>query len=237
VKGLFVTATGTDVGKTFVSCGIARFLKNCVADPGVMKPVASGGKWVKFEGKKTLVSEDALRLIDASDAGDPVGLVNPVCLKIPLAPYPGSLIERARFSIARVMNAYRQVSKRHGFMVVEGIGGVRVPLLRNVEVSDLILKMGLPAIVVSSAKLGALNHTLLTLEHLKRKKVRVLGIVLNFFNSKEIADRTNLLYFKEKKIPVLATLPESKNPAGNFDFAAQEIEKSFLGKWLKQKAF
>ena len=220
-KGIFITATGTGVGKTFLSCAVARFLADRGTDVGVMKPFASGG----------IVSEDALLLKKASRCDDPLDWINPVCFKESLAPYPASLIEKKRISMGEVLRVYKKIRARHPFVAVEGIGGVRVPLLENFEVADLILKMDLPAVVVSSAKLGALNHTLLTWDYLNRRKVNVIGIVLNFFDPGGIADRTNLDYFKRKKIPVLAVLAGIKNP-NDFDFTAGEIKKSLLARWL-----
>ena len=228
MKGIFVTATGTETGKTVVSCAIARFLKSRGADVGVMKPAASGG--AVRSGK--IVSEDAVLLKEASMSHDDLGLINPVCYKLPIAPYSASLTEKNKFSLKRVIACYKTIARRHDFVVVEGVGGVRVPLSNGLEVSDLILRMGLPVVVAVSAKLGTINHTLLTLEHLANKKINVLGVVVNFYDAKKIADRSGLLYLKSKKIPILAVIPENRKLAQDFDALARLIGKSRLRRLL-----
>ncbi|OGR57206.1 MAG: dethiobiotin synthase [Elusimicrobia bacterium RIFCSPLOWO2_02_FULL_39_32] len=213
LKGLFVTATGTGIGKTFFSCLLASTLKNLGIEVGVMKPFASGGIYKGVDKTRRLVSEDALKLKKAAGSLDSLSLINPICFKAPLCPYSASILEGKRISLNKVFNSYQTILKSHGFTIVEGIGGVRVPLAKNFELADLILKMNLPALVVVSSKLGTLNHTLLTLDYLKRKKIRVLGIVLNFFNKRELVDRQNLNFFIKAKVPILATLPRTHPPS------------------------
>ena len=226
MRGIFVTATGTGVGKTLISCGIARYLKNNGTDIGVMKPVASGGVWRKIGNKKLLVSEDTLLLKGAAKSQDKIELINPICFKVPLAPYSASLLEKRSFSIEKILSAFREIKNRHSFTIVEGIGGVSVPLSNTLSVSDLIQKMNLPALVVTSAKLGTLNHTHLTLEHLAGKKIKVLGIILNFFDPKNLTDKSNLDFFKRKKIPVLATLPKNPQFSKEVDLVAHSLFKN-----------
>ena len=234
MKGLFVTATGTEVGKTVVACGIARYLKNLGLEPGVMKPSASGGRWVRLNGRRRLVSNDAILLKKAAGSGDPMEWINPSCFKAPLAPYSAALLEGRKFSLREVLKSYEEIQKRHPVVIVEGVGGARVPLDKNLEAADLILKMKLPALIVASAKLGTLNHTLLTLDYLKRKKVKVLGVVLNFFDPGEAADRGNLDFFMRKKVPLLALVPRDPRYQRNPDLLARKIGNSPLGRMLRR---
>ncbi|MBI2119360.1 MAG: dethiobiotin synthase [Elusimicrobia bacterium] len=213
LKGLFVTATGTGIGKTFVSCLLASTLKNLGIEVGVMKPFASGGIYKRVDKTRRLVSEDALKLKKAAASLDPLSLINPICFKAPLAPYSASILAGKRVPLNKVFDSYQNILDSHGFTIVEGIGGVRVPLAPNFELADLILRMNLPALVIVSSKLGTLNHTLLTLDYLKRKKIRVLGIVLNFFNKRDLVDRQNLNFFKKAKIPILAALTRDHSPS------------------------
>lgn len=232
MKSLFITATGTETGKTTVACGVARFLKNSGVNVGVMKPVASGGVWLNDGNMKKLVSDDALKMRDAASSFDDLSLINPVCFEHPLAPYSASLLEKKNFSLGKVLRAYQKIRKSHSFCVVEGIGGVRVPLTRNFELSDLIARMKIPALVVASAKLGTINSTLLTLEHLKRKGVNVLGLVLNFYDRRSIVDCSNLAFFERKIIPVLAVINENRRYIKDFDQLAEKIASTELGKFL-----
>jgi len=220
MKGIFITATGTGVGKTIVAAGIARFLKKKGMNPGVMKPIASGGR------------EDAQYLIHAAGVTDTLKEVNSIYLTHPLAPYVSAQIERKKINLKTVVKAYRNLSRRHPVMVVEGVGGVRVPLTNHQDVTHLIRILGLPALVVASAKLGTLNHTLLTLEALKKEKIKTVGIVLNFFDEKDLVCKSNLQFFREKKIPVLAVLPSIPSFARNPDQIAQTLSSTPLAQFF-----
>ena len=222
MKGIFVTATGTGVGKTIVASGIARFLKEEGTDVGVMKPIASGGQ------------EDAEFLMHAAGVSDTTKEVNPIYLEHPLAPYSSARLEKRKINLRKLASVFLRLSRRHSVMIVEGVGGVRVPLTKAKDVTDLIKMLKLPALVVASAKLGTINHTLLTLEALKREKIRTIGIILNFFNSEYLECRSALKFFKEKKIRVLAALPENPNFADNPDLIAQAISAAPLARWLRK---
>lgn len=234
MKGLFITGTGTEVGKTVVSCGIARLLANNGVKVGVMKPVASGCETKKSGQKIKLISLDALLLRKASRCELPIEMINPICFKNPLAPYSASRLEHKKVSMKKIVSAFKQIVMQNSFVIVEGVGGVRVPLTNRFEVADLILKLQLPTIVVASAKLGTLNSTLLTLDYLKRKKIQVSGIVLNFFDGRNIVDRANLDYFRENKIPILAALRFHPQFKANFDLTASYLTKTPLAKWFEK---
>ena len=220
MKGIFITATGAGVGKTIAASGIARFLKEKGRNVGVMKPIASGGQ------------EDAEFLRAAAEVEDGMESINPVYLQHPLAPYEAALIEQRKIDLQIIAKDFQALSRKYAVMVVEGVGGVRVPLTKKEDVTHLIKALKLPALVVASAKLGTINHTLLTLEALKREKIKSLGLILNFFDPEDLACRSGLDFFKEKKIPVLAVLPEEQNFQDNPDLVVDIISKSELGRWL-----
>lgn len=210
LSGVFITGTGTEVGKTYVSCLLARDLARRGVSVGVMKPVASGAMRMKIGGKIRRVSEDALRLKEAAQCGADLSLINPILYKNPLAPYSASWEEGKKFNLKKILAAYRALRKKYSVMIVEGVGGAAVPLDAKTDVADLMRAFKLPAVVVASAKLGTLNHTLLTLEYLRRKKVKVLGVILNHYDANQTVDDTNLRFFRGKKIPVLATIPPER---------------------------
>lgn len=226
MKGIFITATDTAAGKTLVACGLARFLKRVGVDVGVMKPVASEG----LVRKKVLISRDALLLKKAARCSDDLELINPCCYKNPLAPCTAAYLEKKQFSFKKIKHACRQLRSRHSFMILEGIGGVQVPLDGKLEVADLILKMKYPVLVVASAKLGTINHTLLTLSYLQKKGIEIFGVVLNFFNPNDLVHKTNLIFFKKKRIPVSALLPEKIEYQTDFDLLSLRISETALGK-------
>ena len=156
-KGVFVTATDTEVGKTYVSCKIAEALKNLNINIGVFKPVSSGDR------------NDAKELIKSSQIRESVEKVTPVFFKNPMSPYGASLIENKRFNLRKVYSHFEYFLNKYEFTIVEGVGGVLVPLKHNFFVVDLIKKFNLPTIVIARHNLGTINHTLLTIEQLKKE--------------------------------------------------------------------
>ncbi|MFQ5681622.1 MAG: dethiobiotin synthase, partial [Candidatus Omnitrophota bacterium] len=176
--GIFVTGTDTNVGKTVIACLIARGLRRYGIDCGVMKPVQCGGR-------------DARRLMRAAGAKDSLSLVLPMFS--PYACAPSIALPRAgvRFSPARIKQAYRKLSLRHEFMVVEGAGGVLAPLAAKYFILDLIQDLGLPAVVVAAAGLGTINHTLLTIECLRARGIKILGLIFNNLSPRRDISQTH----------------------------------------------
>ena len=207
-RGIFVTATDTEVGKTFVAAGLAKALKTLGLDVGVMKPIASGGR----RTKDGLVSDDARQLAEAADALDELALVNPVCLEAPLAPLVAARLEGTRIDLGTVWRAYEALAARHEFLVVEGIGGLLVPIDEGATVLDLITMLRLPALVVTRPTLGTINHTLLTVRYAREHGINVIGLVINAVGPVEDSEavKTNPAVLEEwSKVPVLANLPHN----------------------------
>ncbi len=203
-KGVFVTGSDTGVGKTVIAGAIAAAIKAQGLDVGVMKPVASGAK--KIEGK--LVSEDAVYLKKIIDSTDDDDLVNPILLKLPLAPTIAATKTGVPIDIDKIWKTYEELTNRHDFVVVEGIGGLMVPINDTLFVADLVCKMDLPLVIVSSDYLGAINHTLLTLEYAKSRNIRIKGIVINMLKNGEDFVREIEKY---SSAPILGTIPFKEN--------------------------
>ncbi len=205
--GFFVTATDTEVGKTVVAAGAAMALRARGLDVGVMKPVASGG--VESPAGQ-LVSADAVFLKMAADADDPLSLINPVCLRAPLAPTVAAQMEGRRIDLEAIRSAYAALSERHDALVVEGVGGLLVPVAHETNVADLAGEMGLPLIIVARPGLGTINHTLLTLEAAAHRGLRVAGVVISRYPREPgDAERTNPeVIEREGGVPVLGLLPD-----------------------------
>ncbi len=174
-KGLFITGTDTGAGKTFVAAALARALCDAGVDVGVMKPAASG--CATKQGR--LVSEDSELLREGARTDDPMELVSPAAFALPLAPSVAGRIERKRFDLRKVLAAHRELSRRHEFVVVEGVGGLLVPLSDKLLVADLAARLRLPLVVVVANRLGAINHALLTLAEARRRRLAVWRVVLN----------------------------------------------------------
>jgi dethiobiotin synthetase len=211
-KGLFITGTDTGVGKTVVACGLVRLLLQWKIKVGVMKPFATGDQ------------EDARHLMEAAQSDMPLSLVNPQFFKSPLAPAVAAALEQKEVQMETVYKSFWEISKSHEFVVVEGVGGVRVPLADSTYVVDLIGACRLPALVVARAGLGTLNHVLLTLEALERAKVPVVGIILNGDTGQTLAEKTNPEALREyTTVPVLAVLPQKSSYVKDPTAVADEL--------------
>ncbi len=203
-KGVFVTGSDTGVGKTVIAGAIAAAIKAHGLDVGVMKPVASGAK--EIDGK--LVSEDVVYLKKMVDSTDDDDLVNPIRLKPPIAPTMAASKSGIQIDIDKVWKAYEVLSNRHDFVVVEGIGGLMVPVDDTLFVADLVCKMDLPLVIVVRDCLGTINHTLLTVEYAKSRNIRIKGIIINMLKGDDGFVREIEKY---SSVPVLGTIPFNEN--------------------------
>jgi len=208
LDGLFITGTGTEIGKTVVAGGLAAALKTNGVHVGVMKPISSGGV------------ADAHFLKHAAQVDDTLVLVNPIQLKHPLAPSVAAKIEDSVIDISTITTAYNQLKEKYDFLIVEGVGGIAVPITDEMLVAHLIKKLNLPVLIVANAGLGAINHTILTVEFAKQHSLQLVGIVLNQpqSNTVGLAEQTNPGEIERiTQIPVIGLLPydnrlDSKKP-------------------------
>jgi len=206
VRSIFVTGTDTDVGKTVVCAGLAAALARKGVNVGVMKPVATGGK--RRGGK--IVSEDAEILIAAAGVRDPVELVNPVCLEPPLAPSIAAKISNRLIDLTRIWKAYKVLSRMHEVVIVEGVGGILVPILDRYYVTDLVQRLRLPVLVVTRPTLGTLNHTLLTVRVARQEGLELAGLVVNHHAKFKlgVAERLNPEMLDSlSNVPLLGEVP------------------------------
>lgn len=189
-KGVFITGTDTGVGKTVVSCALARGLRAAGIDVGVMKPVETG---VLATGP---LDAQALRL--AADAEDALDLVCPIQFAMPAAPQASAIEAGGDVSIERIRDCFDLLQKRHTFMLVEGAGGLLVPLDEETTMADLAQELELPVLIVARASLGTINHTLLTVEACATRGLEVVGVVLSHAAGLlSEADRKNLEMLKQ----------------------------------------
>ena len=171
MRGLFVTGTDTSVGKTEVACALLADARARGVDAVGMKPAQSG----VAPGEPS----DAERLRAASGGVEPLEAICPYTFAAPLAPAVAARVEGREISFARVVAAARALAARHQAIVVEGAGGLLVPLTDRETYADLASELALPVLVVARAGLGTVNHTALTVEALRRRGLGVLAIVLD----------------------------------------------------------
>ena len=205
-KGIFITGTDTGVGKTVVAAALASYLKSNGLDVGVMKPIHTGCRLIKSKP----MGEDTQLLMHAARVQAAAELVTPYCLKYPLSPWMASQLEGINLKLSVLLKAYHQLRQRYTFLVVEGIGGLAVPITARLTVMDLALRFGLPLLVVARPGLGTLNHTKLTLAYAKAKKIPVIGVILNQTQNHKtgLAEKNNpaaLTAFC--KVPILGNIP------------------------------
>ncbi len=170
----FITGTGTGVGKTFVACGIAAALRARGLRVGVMKPIETG---CGPAGARR--ARDAAALRAAAESPLDLGTICPWQLEAPLAPDVAARLEGVRIDPPRIVRLYRAIERDHEVTLVEGAGGLLVPIDGGYTMADLARELHLPLIVVVDSKLGAINHTLLTLEAAAVRGLTVIGYVLN----------------------------------------------------------
>jgi dethiobiotin synthetase len=175
LKGLFISGTDTGVGKTVVTAAILAWLRQQGLKPGAMKPIETG-----VDGEcSSPANSDALFLMECGGIEDTLAEICPIRLKPAASPYQAALIENRILHPGTILSAYEKLSDRYDWMLVEGIGGVRVPIARDYEVVDLMRDLDLPVVVVARTKLGTLNHTLMTLDTLKQNSISVKGVVFS----------------------------------------------------------
>jgi len=185
MSGVFVTGTDTGVGKTLVAAGIAGALRRDGIDVGVMKPIATG-----IPRKNDFKSSDAKLLAKMAGSADAEDEINPIFLPLETSPLDASRILNMDIKVEKVFSAFKRLTGKHEFVIVEGIGGVMVPIKENYFVIDMIKQMNLPVLIVSRAALGTLNHTLLTVRACREYDLNVVGIVVNYIRDQNIVEKT-----------------------------------------------
>ncbi len=205
-KGYFITGTDTGVGKTLVAGGLAALYRDRGLDVGVMKPVATGCKRVN----NTLISDDAIFLKNVAEVDDEYELINPVSFEQPLAPTVAARLSNSKIDLEKIRKNYDSLCAFHEYIIVEGIGGLLVPLDAYYFVVDMATEMELPLIVVSRPTLGTINHTLLTVSYARQHGLDVKGIIINETaeHTDDNVKRTNAEEIKRlTELPILGVIP------------------------------
>jgi dethiobiotin synthetase len=218
-SGVFITGTDTGVGKTYVGAGIAESLLRSGVDTGVMKPAETGCH--RRSGR--LIPRDALKLMKAAGVRDALALVNPYRYQKPLAPSVAAEYEGPRINPGKILKAYCRLAQRHDFLIIEGAGGIMVPLLENYTYLELARDIGLPVVIIARPGLGTINHTLLTIASLYNKGVDITGIVINHAHVGKagLAEKTNPAVIE--RISGLRILGDIAYGERRFDAIAEQL--------------
>lgn len=200
-KAFFVTGTDTEVGKTFAACALLYAAAARGLATLAMKPVAAG---CDAEGR----NEDVERLVAASTVKAPRQLVNPFGFAAAVAPHIAAAREGRMIDPGAILDAFRQLAPRADFLLVEGVGGFRVPLADTLDTADLAVALGLPVILVVGLRLGCLNHALLTAEAIRARGLALAGWIANGIDPAMPFQEENIATLRRTlAAPLLGTLP------------------------------
>ena len=200
-KGIFITGTDTGVGKTVITAALAWTLIQAGKTVGVMKPVETG---TGIPGLADI--EFVERVLDTKyDLDD----VCPYRFREPLSPLTASRISGIKIDIGRIKGAFQKLRSMSDAVIVEGAGGLLVPILDNYLMADLASELGLSLLIVTRPGLGTLNHTVMTVDAARKRGIDVIGIVINRFPpSPGLAERTNPeLIARMTGVPITGVFP------------------------------
>ena len=176
-KGFFITGTDTGVGKTVVAGGIAKILSQDHR-VGVFKPVASGCR----KQREGLINDDAEFLSCCANCQFPLSVVNPVGFITPAAPVVCEEVEHRRVDFEQIATAYKYICENSDVVIVEGIGGLLVPISDSVDVAEMAKWFDLPVVIAARPGLGTINHTLLTIDAVRKAGLDLAGVVINGYD-------------------------------------------------------
>jgi dethiobiotin synthetase len=203
-KGIFVTGTDTGVGKTIVSAALAHFLTERGLNVGIMKPAESG------VGDPSRLGDDGSLLQWAASSSDAPEEISPYRLRAPLAPAQAAEKEKCFIDFSGLVATAQTLGNRHDFLIIEGAGGLMTPLSGGLLMADLAKEIGLPLLVVTAARLGTLNQTLLTIFAAQQMGIPVAGYVINRMPAQpdEAAETTPHTLASLASADILGVLPE-----------------------------
>jgi dethiobiotin synthetase len=211
IPSLLITGTDTGIGKTIIAASIARILHEQGHRVAVFKPAGSGC----VHRREGLVSEDAELLAHCANAKHPLDLICPQRYAEPLA--PAIAAERAKQPLdwETIDRSIHLMSRNSDVMIIEGIGGLLVPMDGKHTFLDVAEWLAAPAVIVARPALGTINHTLLTLQALRSRDIRIAGVVINRYptDTPGLAEETNPRAIEKwGKVPILAIVPDTPIP-------------------------
>ena len=207
MRAIFVTGTDTGVGKSLVTGLLARHLK----ERGFMVVTQ---KWIQTGSHVHADINLHLKIMGVSKAEikDYLDSICPYVFSLPASPHLAAKAEKKRIDIARIKRSFKLLSSKFDFVIVEGVGGSLVPVDEKYLVVDIAKELNLPVLVVAQNKLGAINHTLMTIEVLKHRKIKILGILFNDYKGQDklvLKDNPDIIR-KLTKQNILGVLPWDK---------------------------
>ncbi len=222
-KGIFITATGTDIGKTYVSALLVKQLRQWGSNCGYYKPVLSGAI---VDGDEIIADDAQIVCTTAGLKGNPLDRVS-YAFEPAVSPHLAAQMEGKHIVLEKIIEDFTVHANRNDFTVVEGAGGIITPLDLDIKLFmyDLPDVLGLDVIIVADAGLGTINTTYLTVDFLKRSMINVKGIILNNFDIEDVMHRDNLQVIERIcEVKVLGTV---KTNGTRIDFIDGALEKIY----------
>jgi dethiobiotin synthetase len=182
-NGLFIAGTETGVGKTLIAGAIAKILNDNGVKVGVFKPVATGCKR-QWEG---LIGCDTEFLANCANSNLSFSTINPVGYLTPAVPIVSAAQENRPIDFDGIAAAYKETCENSDIVIVEGIGGVRVPLTAEFDLLDLAVEFALPVVIIARLNSGAINHTLMTIDCIRAAQLKIAGVIIDGYNAAEAA--------------------------------------------------
>jgi dethiobiotin synthetase len=202
-QGLFITGTDTGVGKTHVTAALLMELRRRGISAAAFKPIACG------KGGR----HDAEIYAAIMDHEQPLDVINPICLRHPLAPSVAAKLEHKSIDLRKIARTYHHLAANYSVVLVEGAGGLLVPIRKNYFVADLAKSLKLRVVIVARLGRGTINHTLLTVRQANAHGLKIAGLVLNDTVGRRhgLAEKTNIDVLSALcKVPLLGVVPHSK---------------------------
>lgn len=210
IPSCFLTGTDTEIGKTHTACTLLHHWKHQGFRAVGYKPVAAGGDWQNGQ----LVNEDAARLLVAGTPGPSLREVNPICLEAAIAPHVAAAEEGRILSPRSIVQGFEALQKDYQRVVVEGVGGFRVPLGEYFDSADLAQALDLPVILVVGLRLGCINHALLSAEAIQARGLKLFGWIANTLSPEMPRLKENIASLERRlPAPCLGILPWGQSPA------------------------
>jgi dethiobiotin synthetase len=218
-KGVFITGTGTDVGKTYVTALILKALREQGINAGYFKAALSGAEYV--DGN--LVPGDAEYVFKIADIPANANELVPYIYKTAASPHLAAQIENNPIEIEKIRNVFQKTSNIYDYVVAEGSGGIVCPLRldhKTIMLTDVIRLLDFGIVIVANSGLGSINSTLLTVEYARNRNIEIMGIILNMFEAGNIIHEDNKKTIETLTgLPILACVPMGARKIGLEEFA------------------
>lgn len=208
-KGIFITGTGTDIGKTYDTALLVKKLEEAGAKTAYYKAAVSGN----IRGAHGLIPGDAAYVKEISGIAQPLEEMVPYIYEQAVSPHLAARQEGNPIELPVVTRGYKELEKKYEYITMEGSGGILCPLRcdekEELWLEDVVKALRLSCIVVADAGLGTINATVLTIEYLKQKNIKVKGIILNHFHAGDRMDEDNRSMIEKRGgVSVISCVPE-----------------------------